>query len=87
MQVSYTKEFVKNYGRRIKIFPKLNQQFLNRFKLFKTDRRNTMLKDHQLSGDKSEYRAFSITGNIRVVYKQIGDEVRFYDVGTHNQVY
>ena len=87
MQVSYSKEFIKNYTRRIKAFPKLNQQFLNRLEIFKTDRTNPLLKDHQLIGDKSEYRAFSITGDIRVIYKDSGDEVRFYDIGTHNQVY
>ena len=87
MQVSYTKEFLKNYKRRIKTFNKLNQQFLNRIGIFKTDRASPILKDHQLGGNKSEYRAFSITGDIRVVYKQIGNEMRFFDIGTHNQVY
>lgn len=87
MQVNYSKGFIKNYKRRIKVFPKLHTQFLNRIELFKTDRTNPSLKDHQLTGDKSEYRAFSITGDMRVIYKISEDEVKFYDVGSHNQVY
>lgn len=87
MRVNYSKRFLKNYKRRVKIFPNLHQQFLKRIELFKSDPKNSLLKDHQLTGSKSEYRAFSITGDIRVVYKIAEDEALFYDVGSHNQVY
>ncbi len=37
---------------------------------------------------KIELRAFSVTGDIRIVYFEINDEsVLFLDIGTHNQVY
>lgn len=51
------------------------------------DPSNPLLEDHRLTGDKKEYRAFSITGDYRVVYKKFDDTVVLYDVGTHNQVY
>lgn len=46
-----------------------------------------LLQDHSLAGDLEGYRAFSVTGDYRVVYFK--EEVTFhlYDIGTHNQVY
>lgn len=47
-----------------------------------------MLNDHQLTGDLEGKRAFNITGDIRVVYRQIDEEaIEFLDIGSHNQVY
>ncbi|MBI3486516.1 type II toxin-antitoxin system YafQ family toxin [Candidatus Daviesbacteria bacterium] len=45
------------------------------------------LKDHKLIGKKFGFRAFSVTGDIRVVYKLINSDVWLYDIGSHNQVY
>jgi len=47
-----------------------------------------LLQDHRLSGAKKDLRAFSITGDIHIVYLPISDiEVIFMDIGSHNQVY
>lgn len=59
----------------------------SRIELFLKNPSNPVLADHKLTGDKKEYRAFSITGDYRVVYKKIDDMIIFYDVGTHNRVY
>lgn len=87
MRTKYTAGFIKNYRKRVRPNLKLKLQFEKRLALFKMDRSHPLLKDHQLAGNKSEYRAFSITGNVRVVYRQFGDEILLYDIGTHNQVY
>ena len=65
----------------------LDGKFKERLKLFIEDKSNSILKDHNLKGNKSKYRAFSITGDIRVVYEQVGSGILLHDVGTHNQVY
>lgn len=55
--------------------------------MFLDNPKNSSLKDHALIGKKAGYRSFSITGNIRVVYKIVEDGIVLYDIGTHNQVY
>jgi len=47
-----------------------------------------LLKDHPLTGKKQGLRAFSITGDVRIVYHFVSDDfVEFLDIGSHNQVY
>ena len=87
MKVFYHKTFRKNFKKRISHKPNLINKFKERFKLFLQDPSNQFLKDHKLVGRKKDYRAFSITGDIRVVYKVEKDGIRLYDIGTHNQVY
>lgn len=67
---------------------KLSKKFDQRVELFLSDPDSPILKDHALTGDKIGKRAFAITGDVRVVYQLIDEEtVRFYDVGSHPQVY
>lgn len=87
MQIKYHREFLKNYKRRIAPNPKLATQFKKQLEKFSTNSKDPLLKDHKLVGEKLEFRAFSITGDIRVVYKIVGDELWLYDIGSHNQVY
>jgi len=87
MKIKYHKEFTKNYQRRIAANPKLVSKFKTRLNQFIDDPTSPALKDHRLIGRLSSYRAFSITGDIRVVYRIVGDELWLYDIGTHSQVY
>ena len=87
MKVFYHKTFRKNFKKRISHKPNLINKFKERFKLFLQDPSNQFLKDHKLVGRKKDYRAFSITGDIRVVYYVREEIAYFVDVGTHNQVY
>lgn len=87
MTIKYHREFSKNYKKRIALNPKLEFQFQNQLTKFIQNPNDPILRDHKLVGKKHELRAFSVTGNIRVVYKIVGEEVWLYDVGSHNQVY
>ncbi|MDO8619438.1 MAG: type II toxin-antitoxin system mRNA interferase toxin, RelE/StbE family [Candidatus Daviesbacteria bacterium] len=87
MQIKYHREFAKNYKKRIAQNLKLVNQFQKQLEKFIQDPNNPILKDHKLIGKKSEFRAFSITGDIRVVYKIVDEEIWLYDIGSHNQVY
>jgi addiction module RelE/StbE family toxin len=67
---------------------KLQKKFKERLVLFFNNPNDPLLKNHPLKGDLVGFRAFSITGDVRVIYKVISQkEVRFTDIGTHNQVY
>jgi len=88
MKISYHKNFKKNYQKRILPHPKLVTSSEKRLKLLINNPNHPLLKDHKLIGVKGNLRSFSVTGDIRVVYKFVKkDKVLLYDIGTHNQVY
>ncbi len=87
MKIQYHREFLKNYKKRIAPYPKLEKQFKNQLEKFIKDPREASLKDHKLVGKKKDFRAFSISGDIRVVYLISDDCIWLYDIGSHNQVY
>lgn len=88
MTVSLSKSFLKSYKKRIKQNKKLDRQMAERVDLFKVNPANPMLHDHSLKGTKLGLRAFSVTGDVRIVYHRINeDEVELLDIGTHAQVY
>jgi addiction module RelE/StbE family toxin len=87
MKIKHHKGFYKNYRKRISSNSKLVSKFQAKLKQFIKSPKNPTLKDHKLVGRLSSYRAFSITGDVRVVYRIVGDELWLYDIGTHGQVY
>ena len=87
MKAFFTKDFKKAYAKRISHNKNLTTRFENRYDLFVEEPTNPVLKDHVLSGKLKGYKAFSITGDIRVVYYIHNDTAYFVDIGTHNQVY
>ncbi len=87
MKLKYSEQFYKYFNKRIKPHAKLRIQFYERLTLFQQNPRNPLLRDHKLSGKKTGFRAFSITGDIRVIYSIEGDIIYFIDIGSHNQVY
>lgn len=88
MRIELHPSFKKSYKKRIANNPKLVAKTAERLKFFTKDPTNPILKDHPLKGSKIGFRAFSITGDIRVVYKPVSkDIIILLDIGTHNQVY
>ena len=81
-------QFTKSYKKRIANNVKLIKKVSDRIDLFKADPKNRLLKDHALSGKKSNLRAFWVSGDIRVVYLPVStDRALLLDIGSHNQVY
>lgn len=88
MKVKFYPGFKKSYNSRIANNKKLVLQTEERIEFFKFNPRDSILKDHGLTGAKRKLRAFSVTGDIRIVYLPVSkDEVIFIDIGSHNQVY
>lgn len=87
MKIESTHTFVKNFKKRFAHQLEIKKRFFERVKLFSVDPTNPLLKDHPLKGKEIGLRAFSIAGNIRVVYYIKGETIYFLDIGTHNQVY
>lgn len=87
MKIKYIGVFNKNFKIRIQPNNYLLKRFKERLNLFTQSSADPILKDHALKGSKEGLRAFSITGDIRVVYFFKGETVMFINIGTHEQVY
>lgn len=87
MTIDYHRRFLKHFKQRILPRPSVDRQYEKRLRLFLADQRHPILADHALHGDLEGYRSFSVSGDIRVIYRITGDALLFYDIGTHNQVY
>ncbi len=79
--------FVKNFRARVSNNPKQVKQFEKRLGLFIDGIRGAPLNDHALIGTMKGLRAFSVSGDLRVVYRESDDFYEFLDIGSHNQVY
>lgn len=85
--IRLTKGFDKSYKKRIAPNSNLRDTYIARVTAFQAGKRNSPLKDHLLKGNMKGKRAFSIAGDVRVVYEETEEAFIFLDVGSHNQVY
>lgn len=88
MEIQKHPQFIKQFEKRVRNNAKLVSKYKQRVNLFVQNPKNPLLKDHQLTGEQKDHRAFWITGDIRVVYFPVSnDTVLFINIGSHNQVY
>ncbi len=87
MKIQYHREFIKSYKKRVTPHPKLEKQFKIQLGKLLKNPKEPSLRDHKLLGKKKNFRAFSVTGDIRVVYIIVDNNIWLYDIGSHNQVY
>lgn len=87
MKIEFTHDFIKIYKKRFASKPSIKKRFDERVRKLAENPDNPILADHQLSGRLLGHRAFSITGDVRVVYYVLENTFYFVDIGTHNQVY
>ena len=81
------RHFLKNYKKRILPHRNLDRRFEEKLNILIQDSKNPILKDHKLLGSFVGFRAFSVTGDIRVVYRIVKGVIELYDIGSYNQVY
>lgn len=86
-RIARSKRFKKSYKTRIQLNESLDMRFQERIKLFIKGERGAPILDHALSGSRAGTRSFSITGDIRVIYRETEEYYEFLDIGTHSQVY
>ncbi len=86
-QIKRDKIFEKHFKQRISPNKKLIKQFVLRLNMFMEGEVGYPIYDHALSGKLVGKRAFSIAGDLRVVYIELEDCIVFLDIGSHNQVY
>jgi len=84
MQVSYSKNFLKQYA---KLHPKTRLKTDRRLLLWQSNPLHPSLHNHALKGKYKGYRSIDITGDVRALYLTNDEEVIFDGVGTHSQLY
>lgn len=68
--------------------PELAEEVSLRVRWFERNSEDTRLKNHDLHKRMLGKFAFSITNDVRIVYKWLGkNEVRFLAIGGHKKVY
>lgn len=88
VRIKRSKEFKKHYKTRILSHKNLRKRYKERLELFVQSRKDPVLQDHKLRGKFKGMSAFSITGDIRVIYYERGENYFvFLDIGSHAQIY
>ncbi len=87
MKIEFSHAFIKTHKKRILHQKQLYKKFKERTRLFEQNPGNPILNDHALKGRLDQKRAFSVTGDVRVIYYLHDDTAYFVDIGTHAQVY
>lgn len=54
---------------------------------FAADPRDPLLRTHKLKGDLSDYWAFSVDDDLRVLFRWDGDVAFLVNLGSHDEVY
>lgn len=84
MTVAYSKAFMKQAKR---LSPELRQRLQERIVAFGDNPLNPILRNHTLRGKFKDYRSIDISGDVRALYLQLGNDAIFDAVGTHSQLY
>ena len=86
MKIFKKKSFLKAYK---KLNTKLRKKVDETIVLFVENPFNPRLKNHALSGPMSGFRSISVTGDMRIVFREEDGYVVvvLLNVGSHNQVY
>lgn len=87
MRIVYHKVFEKHFKERIAPNRKLQERFYQRLSLLIENPQDPILRRHRLKGKDKFYWSFSVTGDIRVIYRIEEDSLFLYDIGSHVQVY
>jgi mRNA-degrading endonuclease YafQ of YafQ-DinJ toxin-antitoxin module len=54
---------------------------------FAADPMDPLLRTHKLKGELAEYWAFTVDGDLRVLFRWDGDVAFLVNLGSHDQVY
>ena len=85
MNLLFSERFKKRFN---KLTKKVQDKFAERLDVFVKDPSSKILKAHPLKGNLVGYRAFSVSGDCRVIYRIIDkDHIKLIDIGTHSQIY
>ena len=85
MKIFFHKDFQKQFK---KSSLGIKEKIKMRMNVFKEDQYDISLNNHALQGKFTGYRSINVTGDIRIIFKVLGEEsVLFVKVGSHSKLY
>jgi len=86
MKIYRKKKFLKQY---LKLSKEKQKKINNALLIFEQNPFEKILKNHQLNGKFSDLRSISITGDLRIIFKEENNYlvVMLIQVGSHSQLY
>ena len=88
MIIQPTGKYNHMYCKLVRQQPEISEVVLEKVRLFRKNPNDTRLKNHPLKKRLSGKWAFSITGDVRIVYEWTGkNSARFLAIGGHTNVY
>lgn len=87
MDFSFSTEVASELKKIKRKQPKLFKKIQKQLKLFKDDIKHPSLRIHKLHGKLANTWSVSIEGNFRMIYTIKNNEVIFFKLGNHNEVY
>lgn len=88
IRLEMTSAFDSAYGMLVDHNPPLRQLIYQRIQWFRKNPHDSRLKNHALHKRLSGKWAFSVTDDIRIIYRfRSKNAVRFLSIGTHAAVY
>lgn len=80
-------QFDKNLKKILRDSPQIEDMIWEAIELFLDDRTNPTLRDHALKGSQFGFCSFSISFDLRIVYREAKDLYIFTNIGSHSEVY
>ncbi|MDO8521399.1 MAG: type II toxin-antitoxin system RelE/ParE family toxin [bacterium] len=85
MIVLRTRQFTKKLP---KLPPHIRVALAERLRLFVKESWHPLLNDHALRGERRYLRSINITGDYRLIYEALDDNLaRLIDIDTHHNLY
>ncbi len=85
MQVVIHKKFLKQFR---KLPRNVQVAFQSRRDLFLENPADPLLHTHELHGGLMGYKSFNVNADIRVVFKDIGEDIVIFSaIGSHSELY
>ncbi len=82
-------KFAQRFKKQFKKLPnEIQVKFSERLDLFIEDKTHPLLRVHPLQGKFAGYWSINITGDIRALYREEGDEIIIFAlIGSHSSLY
>ncbi|KKS33434.1 MAG: Plasmid stabilization system [Parcubacteria group bacterium GW2011_GWC2_42_13] len=85
MKIFFHRNFKKQFK---KLKDGEKRKFREKIKLFVNNPFNPILNNHQLHGKRKDYRSINVTGDLRAVFKSIGNDAAiFIAIDSHSNLY
>ena len=85
MQISYGRIFKKMFNKQSR---QIQDKFNERLMLLIKNQTHSLLNTHLLHGEWLGCKSINITGNIRAVFEEIGENhIEFIAIGSHSELY